>query len=102
MSVADLKTRLGIAADDTGQDGLLALILADAQAYFKDYCNRSDIPDSASSVIARLAIVLYDRNADQYKQNTSVGAYSTTNFENDDVPKSIKRQMCPYRVVKLV
>lgn len=100
MSVADLKTRLGIASDNTGQDGLLTLILADAQAYFKDYCNRDDIPDEAESLIDRLAIVIYDRNADQYKQSTSVGAYSSTNFVlGDDIPKSIKSQLRKYRQV---
>ncbi len=102
MTLANLKTRLGIASDNTGQDGLLTLILADAQAYFKDYCNRDDIPDEAESLVDRLAVVFYDRNADQYKQGASVGAYSTTNFSDDDIPKSIKSQLRPYRVVKFL
>ncbi len=100
MSVADLKTRLGIPVDDITQDDLLALVLADAQAYFKDYCNRDDIPDEAESLVDRLAVVLCDRNADQYKQGTVVGAYSTTNFAlGDDIPKSIKSQLRKYRRV---
>lgn len=103
MSVADLKTRLGIPVDDLSQDDLLALILADAQAFFKDYCNRTDIPAEAESAIARLAVVLYSRNAGQYKQHTTVGAYSTTNYTTEsDIPLSIKSQMRRYRVVKLV
>lgn len=103
MTVANLKTRLGIPLDDTSQDDLLALILADAQAFFKDYCNRLDIPVEAESVIGRLAVVLYSRNADQYKQGGSVGAYSTTNFVlGDDIPKSIKSQLRKYRVVKFL
>lgn len=102
MSVPELKTRLGIPVDDLSQDDLLTLILADAQAFFKDYCNREDVPPEAESVIARLAVVLYSRNADQYKQGASVGAYSTTNFSDDDIPKSIKSQLRKYRVVKLV
>lgn len=103
MSVADLKTRLGIAADDTSQNTLLALILADAQAYFKDYCNRDDIPDEAESLVDRLAVVFYDRNADQYKQHITVGEYSSTNYTTeDDIPKSIKSQLRRYRVVKFV
>jgi hypothetical protein len=102
MPVPDLKTRLGIPLDDTSQDDLLELILADAQDFFKDYCNRLDVPVEAESVIRRLAVVLYSRNADQYKQGGSVGAYSTTNFSDDDIPKSIKSQLRKYRVVKLV
>jgi len=102
MTVANLKTRLGIPLEDTSQDELLALILADAQAFFKDYCNRLDVPVEAESVIGRLAVVLYSRNADQYKQGGSVGAYSTTNFSDDDIPKSIKSQLRKYRVVKFL
>jgi len=102
MSRYELMTRLGIPIDDVSQDGLLDLIIGDAQAFFKDYCNRDDIPEEAESVVARLAVVLYDRNADQYKQGGSVGAYSTTNFSDDDIPKSIKSQLRKYRVVKLV
>ena len=101
MDINNLKARLGIAADDTSQDELLALILADAQAFFKDYCNRDDIPEAAESVIARLAVVFYSRNADQYKQSMTIGAYSTTNFaaEGDDIPKSIRNQLRRYRTV---
>lgn len=103
MTVLELKTRLGIPVDDLSQDDLLALVLADAQALFKDYCNRADIPVEAESVVARLAVVLYSRNADQYKQGTVVGSYSTTNFAlGDDIPKSIKSQLRKYRVVKLI
>lgn len=98
MSVPELKTRLGIPVDDLSQDDLLALILADAQAFFKDYCNREDIPVEAESLVARLAVVLYSRNADQYKQGASVGAYSTTNFVlGDDIPKSIMKQLRRYK-----
>ncbi len=101
MSLPELKTRLGIPVDDLSQDDLLALILADAQAFFKDYCNRDDVPAGAESVIARLAVVLYSRNADQYKQHTTLGAYSTTNYTTEsDIPKSIKSQLRHYRVVK--
>ena len=102
MTLTNLKTRLGIPLEDTSQDDLLTLILADAQAFFKDYCNRLDIPVEAESVIGRLAVVLYSLNADQYKQGGSVGAYSTTNFSDDDIPKSIKSQLRKYRVVKLI
>lgn len=98
MTVPELKTRLGIPVDDLSQDDLLTLILADAQAFFKDYCNREDVPPEAESVIARLAVVLYSRNADQYKQGASVGAYSTTNFVlGDDIPKSIMKQLRRYK-----
>ena len=101
MSVPELKTRLGIPVDDITQDDLLALVLADAQAFFKDYCNRDDIPEAAELVIARLAVVLYSRNADQYKQSMTVGAFSITNFasEGSDIPKSIRNQMRRYRTV---
>ncbi len=106
MPVHELKDRLGIAVEDITQDPLLDTILADAQAYFKDYCNRDDIPVGAESVIGRLAVVLYSRNADQYKQGGVVGAYSTTNFAlGDDIPKSIMKQLRRYkngRAVKLV
>ena len=73
MLIPELKTRLGIPLEDTSQDELLALILADAQAFFKDYCNRLDVPVEAESVIGRLAVVLYSRNADQYKQAAQWG-----------------------------
>jgi hypothetical protein len=99
MTLANLKTRLGIPIDDLSQDQVLPLILADAQAYFKDYCNRDDIPEEAESVVARLAVVLYDRNADRYKQGGTEGAYSTTNFGDDDIPNSIKSQLRKYRRV---
>lgn len=98
MSVPELKTRLGIPVDDITQDDLLALVLADAQAFFKDYCNREEIPLEAESVIARLAVVIYSRNADQYKQGTVVGAYSETSFVlGDDIPKSIMKQLRRYK-----
>lgn len=101
LDVIDLKTRLGIPFEDTSQDVLLGLILADARAFFKDYCKRDDIPEAAKSVIARLAVVLYSRNADQYKQSMTIGAYSTTNFatEGGDIPKSIRNQLRRYRTV---
>lgn len=99
LDVIDLKTRLGIPFEDTSQDVLLGLILEDARAFFKDYCNREDVPDSAESVIARLAVVLYTRNADQYKQSMTIGAYSITNFasEGGDIPKSILKQLGKYK-----
>jgi hypothetical protein len=100
--VLDVKTRLGIGSDDTSQDDVLAIVLADAQAFFKDYCKRDDVPDDAESLVGRLAVVFYDRNADRYKQGSTQGAYSTTNFNDDDVPKSIKRQMRRYRQVSFV
>jgi hypothetical protein len=100
--VLDVKTRLGIGSDDTSQDDVLAIALADAQAFFKDYCKRDDVPDDAESLVGRLAVVFYDRNADRYKQGSTQGAYSTTNFNDDDVPKSIKRQMRRYRQVSFV
>jgi len=100
MSRYELMTRLGIPIDDVSQDGLLDLIIGDAQAFFKDYCNRDDIPDGAESVIGRLAVLLYNRNAEQYKQSVSVGAYSSTNYTDDDIPKSIRIQLKPYRKVK--
>ena len=100
MPVHELKDRLGIAIENSTQDPLLNTILADAQAYFKDYCNRDDIPEEAESVVDRLAVVLYDRNADRYKQGGTVGAYSTTNFAlGDDIPKSITKQLRKYRRV---
>ncbi len=102
MSVSDIKTRLGISTEDTSQDALLAIVLADAQAYFKDHCNRTDIPTAAGSVIDRLAVAFYSLNADQYKQSVSEGEYQSTNYSDDDIPKSIRRQLRPYRVVKLV
>lgn len=98
--LTDLKSRLGISEVDISQDGLLEVIIKDAQAFFKDYCNRDDIPDGAESVIGRLAVLLYNRNAEQYKQSVSVGAYSSTNYTDDDIPKSIRIQLKPYRKVK--
>jgi len=98
--LTDLKSRLGILEVDISQDGLLEVIIKDAQAFFKDYCNRDDIPDGAESVIGRLAVLLYNRNAEQYKQSVSVGAYSSTNYTDDDIPKSIRIQLKPYRKVK--
>lgn len=98
MPVYEIKDRLGIAFEDISQDPLLNTILADAQAFFKDHCNRSDIPDAATSVIDRLAVVLYDRNADRYKQGGTVGAYSSTSFAlGDDIPKSIMKQLRQYK-----
>lgn len=103
MPVPEIKTRLGIAADDVSQDTQVALMLADAQDYFKDYCNRIDIPVGSESVIDRLAVVFHDRNADRYKQGSTEGSYATTNFVlAEDIPKSIKRQLRRYRVVKLI
>ena len=102
LSVADIKTRLGIATADTSQDDLLAIVLADAQAYFKDHCSRTDIPTGAQSLIDRLAVAFYGLNADQYKHSVSEGEYQSTNYTDDDIPKSIRRQLRPYRVVKLV
>ena len=99
MAKEELRTRLGIDFDDFSQDSLLDLIIGDAQAYFKDYCRRDDIPSEAESVIGRLAVVLYDRNADRYKQGSTVGAYSSTNFGDDDIPNSIKSQLRKYRRV---
>ena len=100
MTLVNLKTRLGIPINDLSQDQVLPLILADAQAFFKDHCRRDDIPEEAESVVARLAVVLYDRNADQYKQGGTVGAYSTTNFAmGDDIPNSIIKQLRKYRRV---
>lgn len=98
--LTDLKSRLGILEVDISQDGLLEVIIKDAQAFFKDYCNRDDIPDGAESVIGRLAVLLYNRNAEQYKQSVSVGAYSSINYTDDDIPKSIRIQLKPYRKVK--
>lgn len=101
MHGIEMKTRLGIALDDTSQDDLLTLILDDARAFFKDYCNREDVPDGAESVISRLAVVMHSRNADQYKQSITVGAYSVTNFasESGDIPKGILKQLRKYRKV---
>lgn len=99
MTIDNLKTRLGIAKADASQDDLLDLMLTDAQALFKDYCNREDIPAAAESAIGRLAVVLYSRNADQYRQGSVVGAYSNTNFAlGDDIPKSISKQFDKFQI----
>lgn len=39
-NIGDLKIRMDISVFDSSQDGALNLALTDAQAYFKDYCNR--------------------------------------------------------------
>lgn len=97
-SLDNLKTRLGIALDDASKDARLNVALTDAQAAFLEYCNRADIPATATTLIDAMAVVMLKREDSGHRQSESIGDYSYNNGAND-WPKSITDRLANYRKV---
>ncbi len=62
---------------------------------FKDYCHREDTPESATSLIANMVCILYNRIGAQGLASQSYSGVSETFI--DGYPDNIKKQLNRYR-----
>lgn len=96
--IDDAKILIGITG--TSKDALLTLLKSQCETDFKDYCNRSTIPDSANGVILNMLLVQYNRLGSQGITNESYSSISQTFTEG--YPDNIIKQLNHYRKLKLV
>jgi hypothetical protein len=75
-------------------------MLENAEAEFCEYCNRSDIPDSAQRLIAEIAVVRYNRIGAEGLQSQSAGGVSES-YEAG-YPEQIRQGLNRYRRVRFL
>lgn len=94
-----VKIRLGIPLSETKDDLLLGIKIEDAESFFKDYCNRSDIPAQANSLIEQLVVSLHESHGGV--QSEKIGDTSITYFESF-ISEDMKKQMNRYRRIRAI
>lgn len=86
---------------NTENEGLLQIILEIAEAEFKDYCNRDDIPAAAETVILNMARIQYARLDSQGLTSQDVAGVSE-HFDEGFYPANIIQALNRFRKVKLL
>lgn len=109
LSVATLKTLLGISASDDTKDSVLAFTLQEATEVILNYCNIDTLPPGLENTAYRMAIDLYrhlNLGAEEGKQvvvsikegDTTVQSKEDTTLQGG-VLGSYKAQLNRYRRV---
>lgn len=85
--LAKIKRRLGIPADDTNEDDLLADLIEDAEGYFKLLTSSSIIEHKYQFMIENVVYKLYGRKGSEGVTSETVDGYSVTYQEWDNLFK---------------
>lgn len=110
--VEQLKTLLGIAADDTDKDLLVQFALESAQELILNYCNIDEVPDGLASTLMRISMDIYRneqpggsevpqavKSVETGDTKTSFGVTETTGY-SESIVKNYKKQLNRYRKVE--
>lgn len=85
---------------DQSKDALLYTLLENSEAEFMDYCNRSDIPPSAESLITQIAVLRYNQTGAEGLTGQNYSGASESYIT--DYPGHIRSSLNRYRKVKLL
>lgn len=105
--VNQIKTRLGIKAEDTSSDELLLSYLSEAQYKVKNYCNRKAIPPQLDLTVISIAVDLYNfknpsnRLVTEEKQGSRTLKYAGKN-DADTIVSSYAAELNRYRRARVV
>ena len=90
-----LRTLLGI--EDDGEDALLRVLLAQAEAEALAITGRETLPDGLRGAVVDLAVIRYNRRGTEGEnQRTEVGVTA----KMDALPEDIRRQLRQYTLAK--
>ncbi len=89
--LARFKTLTGIT--DSEQDGLIAVLLEDAEDAVLDFIGREELPQRLSSVVVQLAVIAYNKRGAEGESSRSVGGISQS-FEA--LPPDMLRRLQNY------
>lgn len=92
--IDNMRIKLGIGENDTTQDDLIALYLADAEEDILTFTNLTAVPTGLLSTQVDMAIRLYNKRGIEGETAHSEGGISRS-FE--DLPDSIKRKLKSFR-----
>lgn len=85
--LAKIKRRLGIAPDDTKEDGLLADLVDDAESYFKTLTGSVEISPKYNFMIENVVYKLYGRKGSEGVTSETVDGYAVTYEDWDNLFK---------------
>lgn len=94
-----IKIRLGIPLEEIKQDALLQIKVTDAENYFLNYCNRSDIPETAAPLIEQLAVSFFEDKKGVLSEKVGDTSYS---YASATVSDELRKQLNRYRLVKVI
>lgn len=86
---------------NTDDESLLEVLIDMAEAEFKDYCNREDVPEAAETTIINMVRIQYARLDSQGLTSQSMAGISES-YDSSFYPANVLQQMNKYRKVKLV
>ncbi|MBQ7232804.1 MAG: phage head-tail connector protein [Bacillales bacterium] len=95
----NLKIRLGIPIENFSVDALLELKIQDAKNLFMNYCNRSDIPETAMPLIEQLAVSLYEDRRGVVSEKMGDTSYT---YADSTLSGELTRQLNRYRKVRVL
>lgn len=87
-----LKIRLGVS--DNTRDGLLSLLLSEAQDTILDIIGREELPARLISVQVELAVIAYNRQGAEGESSRSEGGISRSFI--DGLPDDLKQRLKNY------
>lgn len=85
--LAKIKRRLGIAPDDTKEDGLLSDLVEDAESYFKGLTGEATIDSKYAFMIENVVYKLYGRKGSEGVTSETVDGYAVTYEDWDNLFK---------------
>jgi hypothetical protein len=91
-----LQTLLGV----TDKDALLTILIEDAQIEFKNYCNRTDVPEATASLITQMVIYRYNQLGSEGIASQSYSGISQS--FTSTYPENIIKQLNTYRKLKVM
>ena len=95
-----VKTLLGFDAENTDKDGILAILIEDAEQEFKDFCNRDDVPTTAQGVIGQMVIHRYNQLGSEGIASQSYSGISQS--FSSSYSESIMQQLRKFRRLKVM
>lgn len=98
----DRLTRLQtlVGCSDADKNGLMLILLDNAEQDFLERCNRADVPVTAESLIVDMAVVKYNRLSTEGLSAQSDSGASESYLP--DYPDDIARRLTRYRKVRLL
>lgn len=85
---------------DTISDELVKVLSEDAQAEFKSYCNRDDVPYAAIPIISQLAVMRFNQLGAEGMQSQSFSG-ATFNYSTA-YPDNVTHALNRFRQVRFV
>lgn len=91
------KVKIMVGVED--KDGLLTLLIDQAQSEFLQHTNRKDIPDEATNIIVDMVVVKYNLYG---TEGLSSQSYSGMSESYDNYSPQLKAAIARYKKVKFL